>query len=129
MTQLHMILRASKAIRGPGKPRIVEPFKPFYCPLDWLKTGAQNALWRQNRLIPVDRYVDEILGMTEAELRAECKRRGVESAEGLLDGLTDRKFPEPGLDFRGLQKALKDLGLSAAGDFETLKARYEEAMK
>lgn len=134
----HMILLHPRAIRGPGKPRIIQPYQAFHCPLDFLLSGPGVPLMRSKRLMPVDDYLESLVGFTIDQLRRECVAHGLDLSgdrsdilDRIMSAVTGAQAEEKecGLDFRGLQKALKALGKSAAGTEEELRARYEEAQQ
>lgn len=135
-TMILMVLASNRAIRGPGKPRIVEPYKPFHAPLDWLKSGAQNALWRQNRLLPVADYVEFLKGLDGKLLEGEATRAGVPFVGDVVAAIAaklgvmiestatdDAPVQVLGLDalgFRELQTRAKELGINAKQPREAL---------
>jgi hypothetical protein len=140
-TMIEMVLASSRAIRGPGKPRIVEPYKPFHAPLDWLKSGAQNALWRQNRLLPVADYVELLKGLDGKVLEGEAMRAGVSPVGDVVAAIAAKlgvtiepaeaeHVPVVGLEcmgFRELQALAKELGINAKQPREALVIAILEA--
>lgn len=132
---IELVLLNSRAIRGPGKPRIVEPMVPFFAPLDWLQSGAQNALWRQKRLVPVIDYVERLKTMTDKELDAEAIRAGVPAGLDAVTAIAAKLgvtlAPVPvgieSLEWAELRARAKELGINAKQSRDALIVAILEA--
>ena len=141
MPLIKFVLVSSRPIRGPGKPRIVEPYKPFFAHLSFLKSGAPYALWLQNRLLPVEDYIQRIQGYDEGALVREAINVGVPEHGDIVAAIINKLGgfdPEPvdepeavvGLDslgWRELQAKAKEMGINARQTREQLILAIAEA--
>lgn len=118
---IELLLVNSRAIRGPGKPRIIEPYVPFFAPLDWLQSGAQNALWRQKRLLPLLDYVERLKTLDDKELNTEAARAGVAPVGDIIGTIAAKlgvtlppvQVGIESLEWAELRTRAKELGINA----------------
>jgi hypothetical protein len=132
---IELVLLNSRAIRGPGKPRIVEPYVPFFAPLDWLQSGAQNALWRQKRLLPLLDYVERLKTLDDKELYTEAARAGVPAVGDIIGAITAKlgvtlppvQVGIESLEWAELRTRAKELGINAKQSRDALIVAILEA--
>jgi hypothetical protein len=132
---IELLLVSSRAIRGPGKPRIVEPYVPFFAPLDWLQSGAQNALWRQKRLLPLLDYVERLKTMGIKEIEAEAVRVGVPAGADAITAIAAKlgvtlppvQVGIESLEWAELRTRAKELGINAKQTRDALIVAILEA--
>jgi hypothetical protein len=132
---IELLLVSSRAIRGPGKPRIIEPYVPFFAPLDWLQSGAQNALWRQKRLLPLIDYVERLKTMDVKELSAEAARMGVPAGADVISAIAAKlgvtlppvQVGLESLEWSELRTRAKELGINAKQTRDALIVAILEA--